>query len=251
MLSFKENVSKLKFLNSRNIDEVTDILLSEWQNNKYLIVHFMYYASLELIRKDEIYAQTMSISDYVLVDGIGMQLYFKWALDEKMNNLNGTDLSPVLIDKLYKKNIPIVFYGTTKEQISACNANLSRQYGQSILSYYQDGYSKLDWSQVKPNSVLFVGKGTPLQEIWTSENFQQIKYNNIFVITVGGYFDFLSGLYIRAPKLIRTLKLEWLWRTMLHPTRHYQKRLRDTTIIFRPFLDRWANVKPYFNIINK
>ncbi|HNJ61593.1 MAG TPA: WecB/TagA/CpsF family glycosyltransferase, partial [Chitinophagales bacterium] len=64
-------------------------------------------------------------------------------------------------------------------------------------------------------------------------------------------FDFLSGLYIRAPKLIRTLKLEWFWRTMLHPTRHYQKRLRDTTIIFRPFLDRWANVKPYFNIINK
>ena len=91
MLSFKENVSKLKFLNSRNIDEVTDILLSEWQNNKYLIVHFMYYASLELIRKDEIYAQTMSISDYVLVDGIGMQLYFKGALGEKMNNLNGTD----------------------------------------------------------------------------------------------------------------------------------------------------------------
>jgi N-acetylglucosaminyldiphosphoundecaprenol N-acetyl-beta-D-mannosaminyltransferase len=248
-LSFKNNISAIHFLNAKDIDAVADFLIKEWHSRQqHQIVHFMYYASLELIRKNVAYAQAAAFADYTLVDGIGMQLYFKLTLGKTMSNLNGTDLSPVLIRKLVDKNIPIAFYGTTEAQILRCNEKLNQQYGKQVLSYFQNGYAPFDWSKINPNTVLLVGKGTPLQEIWTAENILHIKEKNIFVITVGGYFDFLSGLYIRAPKLVRLFKLEWFWRTVVHPKRHYQKRLRDMTIIFRPVLDRMAKVKDFFKI---
>lgn len=249
MTNFQSNLSKVNFINAKDIASVVDFLIEEWKTkNHYQIVHFMYYASLELLRNNQTYATALQKANYVLVDGIGMQLYFKMALNKKMSNLNGTDLSPILIQKLVEQNHKIVFYGTTEAQIEACNNNLKNQYNKNILSYYQNGYTPLDWTKVEQNSVLFVGKGTPIQEIWTEENLNHIKEKNIFVITIGGYFDFLSGLYIRAPKWVRFLKLEWLWRTLLHPHRHYQKRLRDTTIIFRPWLDKIFRNHRHFNI---
>ncbi|MBK7639906.1 MAG: WecB/TagA/CpsF family glycosyltransferase [Bacteroidetes bacterium] len=78
------------------------------------------------------------------------------------------------------------------------------------------------------------------------DNKQQIQERNILVVTVGGFFDFASGFYVRAPKWVRKIRLEWAWRTMLHPARHYKKRLRDTTIIFKPFIDK---LKGYHKLV--
>jgi len=36
---------------------------------------------------------------------------------------------------------------------------------------------------------------------------------------VGGSFDVFSGRVKRAPKLFQKLKLEWLWRVMLNPSK--------------------------------
>jgi UDP-N-acetyl-D-mannosaminuronic acid transferase (WecB/TagA/CpsF family) len=70
----------------------------------------------------------------------------------------------------------------------------------------------------------------------------------LLVITVGGFFDFASGFYIRAPKTVRNLKLEWAWRTMLHPRRHLKKRFKDLTILYKPLVDRMAGRGKSLNI---
>jgi exopolysaccharide biosynthesis WecB/TagA/CpsF family protein len=249
-MSFQNNISTLQFLNAANIADTCNYILKEWKKNNFYIVHFMYYASLELIRSDIKYAEALKKSNIILVDGIGMQMYFKLANNKQMSNLNGTDLSPIMIELLHKQNIPITFYGTTKEQIQGCNEKLNEQYKTQVLHYFQDGYTALNWEHIPDNSALFIGMGTPLQEEWVNKHFETIQTKNLLVITVGGYFDFLSGFYTRAPKLIRSIKLEWLWRTILHPARHYKKRLRDTTIIFRPWLDRIKQYPKYFNILD-
>lgn len=242
-MQFKDAIQKLSFYNTSTPNTVAEKLVEEWQvSNSSFIIHFMYYASLELFRKDTTYQNSLLLANYILVDGIGMQSYFKLLMNKSMANLNGTDLSPKLIDTLLQKNIPIVFYGTTQEQINRCNNNLKKQYHQQVLHYYQDGFSKLDWEKIPNQSALFIGMGTPLQEAFVKEHINIIQEKKLMVITVGGYFDFLSGFYVRAPKWIRKIKLEWLWRTLHHPLRHYKKRLRDTTILFRPFLDKWNGI---------
>jgi len=248
---FKETLQKLRFLNAKQPQKAVEFIIEHWQNKaNATVIHFMYYASLELIRKDTEYAKSMVLADFILVDGIGMQTYFKSLMKKEMSNLNGTDLSPLFFQQLSKNSIPISLYGTTKEQIEACYKNLLTQHSTNIITHFQDGFSALDWNKIPINSALFVGLGTPLQENWVRQNLDKIQEKKLLVITVGGYFDFLSGFYVRAPKWVRSIKMEWAWRTMLHPGRHYKKRLRDTTIFFRPFIDKYNKLPSNFNIVD-
>ena len=231
-------LTKLNFINCDNSQRAVDHIIGDWQiSNRHMIVHYMYYANFILLDKDVSFQESMALANYILIDGIGMQLYVKVTKGKWANNLNGTDLSPIFLKELDKQQIPIAFYGTTKENIEAAKANIHTYLPNQSIYYIQDGFSPLDWSVVKEGSVLFVGLGSPLQENWVKDNFQSIIEKKILVMTIGGFFDFASGFYIRAPKIVRKLKLEWAWRTMLHPKRHLVKRLRDFTIFYRPFKD--------------
>lgn len=238
-MDFSHSLPELKFTHASKQQTVVDYLLLKWQaNNRGLVVHFMYYASYIMVQKNGQFLESMLLADHILIDGIGFQTYFKWLMGIKVPNMNGTDLSPVLIENAKLNSIPIAFYGTTKEQITLAAKNQNSRFGGQTIYYSQDGFSPLNWENILPNSILMVGMGSPLQENWVCNNKEIIQSKRIFVITVGGFFDFASGFYIRAPLWVRKIKMEWAWRTMLHPARHYKKRLRDTTIFIKPFIDK-------------
>lgn len=241
-------LTKLNFLDSSNPNAVVEQLINEWKstNNGSYIVHYLYYSNYVLLFKDKTFNKNLLLANTLLIDGIGMQLYMKIVLGKWVFNLNGTDLNPIFIDRLSQTKVPIALYGTNKANIEKARENLINKGIESIY-YIQDGYSPLNWEEIKRDSALFIGLGSPMQELWVGENISKIKEYNLLVITVGGYFDFESGFYIRAPLLVRKLKFEWLWRTMLHPKRHYKKRLRDLSIIWRPFVDK---LKGYGKLIH-
>jgi N-acetylglucosaminyldiphosphoundecaprenol N-acetyl-beta-D-mannosaminyltransferase len=68
----------------------------------------------------------------------------------------------------------------------------------------------------KPH-IVFVAFGSPYQEIWIDKN--RHKFAGMVVAGVGGAFDFLSGNVFRAPKIVRMLGFEWLFRLFLQPWR--------------------------------
>lgn len=245
--AFDKSLPNLRFTDAPDQPSVVDYIFKQWSAKDAYVVHFMYYASYILMQHDPAFLQSMLLANNILIDGIGAQMYFKWLMNLKVNNLNGTDLSPLVINYCVKSNIPLAFYGTTQEQITRAAEKQDEQYGKKVVYYCQNGYSALDWNAIQPESVLIIGMGSPLQENWVKNNIETLKQKKILVFTVGGFFDFASGFYIRAPKWVRKLKLEWAWRTLLHPGRHYKKRLRDTTIIIKPIIDR---LKGYHKIIN-
>ena len=245
----RTQISKLKFVHAEDSVQVAKALVREWQESKQaLVIHYMYYASYVLFHQDRRILEDYLLADRLLVDGIGMQICFKIITGKKIANLNGTDMSPLFIQELIKEEVPIVFYGTTSENIQACDERLNTQYGKQVLTYFQDGYSPLNLKQVPNNSALFIGMGSPRQERWVTEHIDWIKEKNLMIFTVGGFFVFLSGFYIRAPKWVRAIKMEWAWRTILHPQRHYKKRLRDLTIIFLPIIHKIKNYAKYIRI---
>lgn len=65
--------------------------------------------------------------------------------------------------------------------------------------------------------LLFVAFKPVLQEKWLAENMERIEAE-VFM-AVGGAFDMISGRTPRAPRLLRRLNLEWLWRLILEPSR--------------------------------
>lgn len=80
-----------------------------------------------------------------------------------------------------------------------------------------------------PLDLLFVAFGHPKQEKWLGENKDRLSRVRVGM-GVGGTFDFIIGKQHRAPRLLQQLKLEWLWRLILQPTRF--KRIFSAYPIF-------------------
>ena len=65
--------------------------------------------------------------------------------------------------------------------------------------------------------ILFVAFGPPKQEKWIAKNLKKIPVK--VAMTVGGSLDIISGKIPRAPKILRTLGLEWIFRLIMEPWR--------------------------------
>src|SRR6185369_1099152 len=72
-----------------------------------------------------------------------------------------------------------------------------------------------------PIDILFVAYGAPKQEEWISENLERLPIKA--AMGVGGAFDYLSGRVPRAPKILRMVGLEWLFRLIIQPWRIWRQ----------------------------
>src|SRR5581483_10098647 len=68
-----------------------------------------------------------------------------------------------------------------------------------------------------PVDVLLVAYGAPGQELWMARNVAALGVP--VAIGVGGVLDFISGRVPRAPRWLRDLGLEWLFRLLVQPRR--------------------------------
>ena len=85
--------------------------------------------------------------------------------------------------------------------------------------------------------LLFVGMGTPNQELWLSQHREQISAP--VCCAVGAYFDYHAGLEKSVPEWINRLGLEWLWRLALDPKGKWQRYIvGNPRFVFRILQER-------------
>ncbi len=75
--------------------------------------------------------------------------------------------------------------------------------------------------RLKSVDLLFVAFGPPKQEFWISKNIKKLDVK--VMMGVGGALDYMSGEVPRAPKLIRSLGFEWLFRLIIQPWRVWRQ----------------------------
>lgn len=83
--------------------------------------------------------------------------------------------------------------------------------------------------------VLIIGLGAPKQEGWAFEHRHKVKVP--VALCVGGTIDFLAGEQWRAPRWVRTVGMEWLWRLATSPRRLFRRYFGDALRIPRLLLD--------------
>jgi N-acetylglucosaminyldiphosphoundecaprenol N-acetyl-beta-D-mannosaminyltransferase len=71
--------------------------------------------------------------------------------------------------------------------------------------------------------LIWVGLGTPKQEIWMSEH--QGQCGGAVMLGVGAAFDFHSGIIRRAPRWLQGIGLEWAFRLFAEPRRLWRRYL--------------------------
>lgn len=157
----------------------------------------------------------------------------------------GTDLMEALCKLAEEKGFVVGFLGGGRgvaEKVAEC---LLRKYPglkvdcvESGGKIFEDRKWKIEDSTVKipPLDILFVAFGHIKQEKWIANNLDKIPVK--LAMGVGGAFDYLSGNLPRAPKWLRALGFEWLFRLAVQP-RRIKRQINLLKFIW--FMLKWNN----------
>lgn len=216
-------------------------------NNQQVAIFF---ANTNLIVKGrDLLPQLHQTNTILINDGIGLDIASKIIHRKKFpENLNGTDFIPPLLSKLKDKHTVFLLGAKPGVAIKAAQ-HLAEQLG-VIVAGTADGYAEAknlqELTQRINNSgatILLVAMGNPYQERWILENRDQLNVK--LLIGVGALLDFLAGDKPRAPVIIRRLRLEWLFRLSLEPSRLLRRYTVDI-IVFLIICLRMGKQTPLF-----
>lgn len=162
------------------------------------------------------FKKILNEADIALPDGIGISLC-AWLTGKGMvQRVTGADMVEKLCSELAESAHSAGFFGGqtgVAEETAKC---LQKKYSGLKVSFASDAWNE-DKIRGKKIDVLFVAMGCPAQETWIYENLNLLPVK--VAIGVGGAFDFISGNVPRAPRFLRTVGLEWLYRLVRQPWR--------------------------------
>jgi exopolysaccharide biosynthesis WecB/TagA/CpsF family protein len=172
---------------------------------------------------------TEALRDFlVLSDGIGVDIAAKLLYGEPFPaNLNGTDFIPALL-AAEPRPLTIALLGAKRANAEAAAVRFSAFAPRHRFVVIHDGYfspeqepSILERIEALRPDILLVAIGVPRQELWIAKNIT--SRHCTLPMAVGALLDFVSGAVPRAPKWMRQLRLEWVFRLLIEPSRLWRR----------------------------
>jgi N-acetylglucosaminyldiphosphoundecaprenol N-acetyl-beta-D-mannosaminyltransferase len=161
-------------------------------------------------------------AELVLPDGIGVLLSAKIQGRLFKERVAGIDFAAALISRLAESGGSLFLFGSAPGVAEKAAENIEKDFEGIKILGVNDGYT-YDKSELikKINSLspdfLLCCLGSPKQELWMLENKAKLRVG--IMAGLGGSLDVFSGNIKRAPKLMRKLGLEWLYRIIIEPQR--------------------------------
>ncbi len=216
-------------------DEAVQKLLYLLKSNNKATSLFLNADGVYKAQRDPEYSRIINSIELVLSDGIGLRLITRIFGENMRENCNGTDLSPILMKCAAKQGFKIFFLGGKTGIAEKAAENMRVQIPNIQIVGTHNGYFKSDEEVIarineSGADILFVAMGVPIQEKWIARNRQ--KLNPRLCLGVGALLDYLSGSIPRAPKMMRILHLEWLWRIFIEPKRMFKRYIIDGAKLF-------------------
>ncbi|AUH33064.1 sugar transferase [Paracoccus tegillarcae] len=185
---------------------------------------FMNAHCCNIRRQDPQYARAVADADMLLPDGIGVELAARMTGLRLTENLNGTDLVPDLMAEAARRGKSVYLFGGRPGVADAAAAALIRKTPHLRIAGTRDGYDGASDTEAviadineSGADIVLVALGVPLQEMWLHQNAHRL--NARVTLAVGALLDFLAGVVVRAPKILRKIKMEWTWRLAQEPRR--------------------------------
>lgn len=172
-------------------------------------------------QKDKSFKKILNDADLSIPDGRGLKFSGK-----VRNIFSGTDFMEKLVSLAAEKGFTVGFLGGRDKVAKKTAECLLNKYPGLEVAFAESGGEVCSTSPialttsdfaVPPVDILFVAFGHIKQEKWIANNLDKIPVK--IAMGVGGAFDYLSGSVPRAPKWIRDLGFEWLFRLIIQPWR--------------------------------
>jgi N-acetylglucosaminyldiphosphoundecaprenol N-acetyl-beta-D-mannosaminyltransferase len=224
---------------------VTEALRSYLESNRQ---HYVVTPNPEFVvaaQKQEDFLAIINEADLAICDGVGLQYAARFLGQEAPPRITGNDLMQILAGLCAESGQSMFLLGGEDEDSGKKAAailkdkfpTLKVQANPGGPIFFKDGQWSMNPAVLRDivNSepaVLLVALGHGKQERWIISFLQHLPSVRV-AAGIGGAFDYLSGSVPRAPRWMRRLGLEWLYRLIKQPTRI--KRIWTAVMVF-PYL---------------
>ena len=188
-----------------------------FENFTFSINKKILYADFNVL--NYFYENNINIPDSISLypDSTAVNMILRLKKVRLSSKLVSTDLQAEILLKANQQKLKVFFFGDKLSVLGKLKEKISTDFPKLIPVGFNKGYGyDTDCvvnriNKAKPD-ILFVGLGVGRQEPWILENANKLDVP--FIMTVGGWFNFLAGTKKRAPVIFRKLHLEWLYKIM-------------------------------------
>jgi N-acetylglucosaminyldiphosphoundecaprenol N-acetyl-beta-D-mannosaminyltransferase len=201
--------------------EVDGFLRALLSRNEPVTIGFVNAHVMNVAHSRDDLATQLGNMDYVLRDGVGMAILLRLLGRHPGQNLNGTDLIPKMLDRARGRRIGL--FGTENPYLENAAAAICAQVGLAREDmvvdhgfHHESHYLELV-RRHRPRFVV-LGMGVPKQEAVASLLKSGLDFGCV-IVAGGAIVDFYGGKVPRAPRWLRTMRMEWLYRLAREPKR--------------------------------
>lgn len=210
-------------------------------------VYFVNAHTLNVASDDPAYLAVLRGADRVFGDGTGVRWAARLLHGRRLrDNVNGTDVVPLLFKRLAGRGLSYYLLGNTPERIERAAAHAQAAFPGWRLAGCHHGFLSDKGAQANAEVVqrinasgadmLLVGMGNPKQEQWIAQHLPQLTVP--LCMGTGGLFDYWVGDLVRAPAWVRRIGYEWLHLLIRQPHKARRYLLGNPLFLARVLRNR-------------
>jgi N-acetylglucosaminyldiphosphoundecaprenol N-acetyl-beta-D-mannosaminyltransferase len=200
-------------------------------------------AHMTVEARDPTFAAVVNNADFATPDGMpvlrALQLFHKVAQER----VAGNDLLPALFNIAAQKGLRVFLFGGSDDVQRKIIDRAARELPElRIVGYYSPPFAPLPAMDLEADAaringtgahLVMVSLGCPKQEKWMAHMKGKV---NAAMFGIGGAFLLYAGVDKRAPKWMRDLSLEWVYRLWLEPRRLWRRYVVTNTAFLVLFI---------------
>ena len=172
-------------------------------------------------------------SDLNCPDGMPLVWLGRYRADHSVRRVCGPEFLPAFCKATASMKLRHFFYGGAEGVAEKAVEELKRKIPDlQVAGFYtppfrsltlEEDESVVEYISSTAPDVIWVCLGCPKQEIWIAEH--RYRLNASVLLAVGLALDIAAGTRQRAPRIIRTVGLEWCYRLWQEPRRLWKRYL--------------------------
>lgn len=179
------------------------------------------------LRHDPAFRVAYARHSHVVADGNPI-VWLNRIAGQRTELVPGSELVDPVAALAARTGSPVALVGGTGTALSAAAAELFRRHPELRITAQIAPPMGFDPTGPEADAVIaelrssgarvcFLALGAPKQEIFAARAAAELP--GVGFLSVGAGLDFLSGAQVRAPRWVRALAAEWLWRMVGNPRR--------------------------------
>jgi N-acetylglucosaminyldiphosphoundecaprenol N-acetyl-beta-D-mannosaminyltransferase len=185
---------------------------------------------------DPSFGKVVNEADFATADGMPMLNRLKSIHGLQQERVAGNDIMPALMTEAARRNLSVYLYGGKAEILDLIIARAAQELPTlRIAGACSPPFRPLTAEETTATvqdingsgaHIVLVSLGCPKQERWMAAMKGRV---NAIMLGMGGAFLLYAGKDTRAPKWMRDLSLEWVYRFALEPGRLWKRYLVTNT----------------------